>query len=135
MEPKKPAAGLLIMSSRTGRILLNKRADYMRSGGLWSTPGGISDAEDEGNLTITALREFTEEMGITLNDTDLQFVTSYSRMTSSDRLYVTFVVLIDFEFDCFVDHTETTDFGWFDVDTAFGMNIHPKLRSVLADFR
>lgn len=132
-RPKRPAAGLLLISRETGRVLLNKRAQWMAEGGKWSTPGGVADEEDA-DLRETAHREFAEEMGVWLDEDDIEYVTEY---TSFDhrRSYTVFVGTVDYEFDCYVDEKETTDFGWFDIEEAISADIHWKLRPVLRDFR
>lgn len=135
-RPKRPAAGLLLISRETGRVLLNKRADWMAEGGTWSTPGGVADEEDGGELMITAVREFGEEMGvlIELDDPDIEYITDY---TSYDhrRSYTVYVLSVDYEFDCWVDEKETVDYAWMDVEEAIAENVHWKLRPVLRDFR
>lgn len=132
--PKRPAAGLLLISRETGRVLLNKRADWMAAGGSWSTPGGVADREDQGDLRITAHREFGEEMGVWLDFNDTEYVTQY---TSYDlrRSYTVYVSTVDWEFDCFVDEHETVDYGWFTVEEALQLPLHYKLRPILLDFR
>lgn len=133
-RPKRPAAGLLLVCRETGRVLLNKRANWMKEGGTWSTPGGVADREDENDLRVTAFREFAEEMGVWLDFGDCEFVTDY---TSYDlrRSYTVYVATVDWEFDCYVDEKETVDYGWFTVEEALEENVHYLLRPVLKDFR
>ena len=133
-KAKRPAAGLLLISRETGRVLLNKRADWMAAGGYWSTPGGVADEEDSGDLRLTAHREFGEEMGVWLEFTDTEYVTEYTTYDYR-RSYTVYVATVDWEFDCFIDEDETVDYGWFTVEEALEMKVHWKLRPVLKDFR
>ena len=60
MEAKN-AAGVLFLSSKTGRVLLNLRAPYKKHNLTWSLFGGMM--EDSESPKECLLREMEEEMG------------------------------------------------------------------------
>lgn len=96
------AAGLVVIASDTGRVLMLQRAlDDDTAGGKWEFPGGKLD-EGEDPLTA-ARREFTEEVGAPAPDAD-----PVAEWTSDNGVYRGFVVQVAAEADvaCNLDHED-----------------------------
>lgn len=129
------AAGTLLLSRPTGRLLLLERAD----GQGWDQPGGMEGPEDEGDPAATATREFQEETGlppVLLDCIDSfvvrvlptgEYVTYMPRAPLRAQLaYTLFVCTFREEFEPTLSH-EHTDWGWFTPEQ-LPVNLHPGTR-------
>lgn len=65
-----PFAGLILRKNNT--VLLMKRAENAISGGMYAFPGGGIDGGE--TIATATIREAQEELGITIDVHDLQFV-------------------------------------------------------------
>lgn len=74
---------------RDGQILLTKRADHLRAGGLWAIPGGFVE-RDETTLEAV-MREVLEETGYTCEVKQLITVLDSPQRRGDDRQNVSFV--------------------------------------------
>lgn len=113
------AAGVLVASVRSGRVLLCRRS----ADGWWAMPGGhIEDGEDP---AAAAIRELDEETGIGVipGSVALLFVNR-----SPDILYLGYCAAVPHEVEPALDH-EHTAYGWFD-PWRLPVPLHPGLVGV-----
>ena len=80
------------MLDQTGRTLLQKRRSGSMHGGLWEFPGGKLEAGE--SLESALLREIQEELGISLDETQLEPVTFSSGLSSTKSGYQPIVIFL-----------------------------------------
>lgn len=95
------AAGVLVRSRLTGRVLLCRRS----ADGWWALPGGLIQEGEEPH--DAAIRELGEETGIRVGSVSLLFVTRHPSI-----LYLGYEAQIPAEVAPVLDH-EHRDWGWF----------------------
>jgi 8-oxo-dGTP pyrophosphatase MutT (NUDIX family) len=106
------AAGILVVSRSTRRVLLQRRADD----GRWDFPGGTLDATDD-SVLAGAYREFVEETGYT---GDIHVVTG--PLTTGNG-FAAFVAVVPREFISRIS-SEHTAWGWFSFEDALFFPLH-----------
>lgn len=117
-------AGVLVLSSETGRILLPYRSTKVQEPHTWGTWGGaIDDGEDAAQA---AIREMREEGGVRLNPTSMELL--YEFRDGSFR-YTTFLAIVGPEFRARLDK-ETETAKWFELDS-LPTALHFGLRAIL----
>lgn len=122
----RQGAGLIIMCSTTGRILLPLRSEQVEQPHTWGTWGGaIDDGEDP---KAAAVREMREESGIKI---DPRSVTKLFVFRKGSFTYTTFLAMVDVEFKPRLDQ-ETERAEWFAPDD-LPRPLHFGLRAVLDD--
>lgn len=122
----RQGAGLIIMCSKTGRLLLPLRSSMVEQPHTWGTWGGaIDDGEDP---KAAAVREMREESGVKI---DPRSVTKLFVFQKGTFKYTTFLALVDAEFKPRLDQ-ETERAEWFAADN-LPSPLHFGLRAVLDD--
>ena len=122
----KQGAGLIILCSSTGRVLLPLRSGSVEQPHTWGTWGGaINEGEDP---RTAALRELREEAGVKINPSTL---TKLFVFTKGTFRYTTFLAEVNSEFKPKLDW-ETERAEWFALDS-LPSPLHFGLRSVLDD--
>lgn len=98
------------------KILLVKRADQLRGGGLWAIPGGFVDRDE---TTVEAImREVLEETGYTSDVKDLLMIIDKPHRRGDDRQNVSFVYVVEPIFKVAeYDPEEVSELKWFDLYT------------------
>lgn len=125
------AGGVLIICSRTNKVLLLKRSPYVQEPETW---GMISGKIDAGETVEEAVaREVKEETGWKIDN----LIPSYV-FKKNDFTFYNFISVVDIEFTPTLDW-ENTDYGWFDLDNLpenlhFGVEIL-LLKENIKDFR
>jgi 8-oxo-dGTP pyrophosphatase MutT (NUDIX family) len=116
------AGGVLIICSRTNKVLLLKRSPYVQEPETW---GMISGKIDAGETVEEAVaREVKEETGWKIDN----LIPSYV-FKKNDFTFYNFISVVDIEFTPTLDW-ENTDYGWFDLDN-LPKNLHFGLEILL----
>lgn len=119
-------AGVLIMSSETGRLLLPYRSTKVQEPHTWGTWGGaIDEGEDAAQA---AIREMREEGGVRLNPTSMELLYEFR---DGDFRYTTFLAIVGREFRARLDK-ETESARWFELD-GLPKRLHFGLRAITED--
>lgn len=122
----KQGAGLIILCSSTGRVLLPLRSGSVEQPHTWGTWGGaINEGEDP---RTAALRELREEAGVKINPSTL---TKLFVFTKGTFRYTTFLAEVNSEFKPKLDW-ETERAEWFELDS-LPTALHFGLRAILDD--
>jgi 8-oxo-dGTP pyrophosphatase MutT (NUDIX family) len=121
------AAGVL---ARAGaQYFVAQRSLHCHQGGTWGVPGGALHS-DETPLD-GALREFAEEIGVSLSELDHEVV----HIHEHDELgwsYWTVVLELPSPFDLPTQlHWETAAAAWVTLDELAGLDLHPGFRAAL----
>lgn len=122
----KAGAGIIIMSEKTGRIMLGLRGKAQQSG-TWSYPGGAID-EDEDALKA-AVREAEEEVGL-----KAQYIKRKEKLfvfKDGEFTYTTFLFTVNDEFRGKEDR-ETPKIRWFAL-WSLPTPLHPGFKKLLDD--
>lgn len=117
-------AGLVVKAADSGRVLMTQRTPFHGDDedtyGKWEFPGGsIGEGEDP---LVAALREFTEETGLSLPDGS-HIEECYQGANSN---YVAIIVVVPNEAwttDAELLDLETMGIGWFDIDQIDGSDL------------
>jgi 8-oxo-dGTP diphosphatase len=80
---------VFIILEKDNKIFLTRRKNTGWEDGKYSLTGGHLDGNE--TATQAAVREAQEELGITIDPTDLQFVNVSHLITNSERIHFTFV--------------------------------------------
>lgn len=104
----KRGAGVIVIASSTGRILLQYRSIHIEQPHTWGNSGGgaIDDGE---NPKDAAIREFHEESGYSGK---LQIIPINVFKHSSGFRYYNFIGIVEDEFNPIMDRFETEGFKW-----------------------
>lgn len=122
----RQGAGLIIMCSATGRVLLPFRSAQVEQPHTWGTWGGAIDEGEDPKTAAT--REMREESGIRI---DPRSVTKLFVFRKGTFTYTTFLALVAEEFKPRLD-METERAEWFALDS-LPSPLHFGLRAVLDD--
>lgn len=107
----KNGVGALILSSKTGRVLLNLRAGHKSHPTCWSLWGGMMESGESPKETL--LRELSEEMGQLPTIIKLQPFDVY-RSGDGHFKYFSFVCIVADEFVP-VLNSESAGYCWLDL--------------------
>lgn len=120
------ACGCLILSSDTGRILLQQRSGTTTHPRSWGFFGGRSEGEERPVETIT--RELQEEIGLI---PDIKKFYPLYKYTSPDKKFVyhTFVVLVLEEFTPHLNN-ESDGYCWVSMNN-WPRPLHPGVKAQL----
>lgn len=77
-----------IILRKGNQILLMKRSQSIINGGLYAFPGGGVDGSE--TIAAATIRESYEELGITINTTDLKFAHAIHVKTDKNIEYIAF---------------------------------------------
>jgi len=102
---------------REGRLLLGRRPDHKRHGGLWEFPGGKVDPGESNQQAVE--RELFEELG--LSTTSVGKVLFESRDPDSTFL----IRFVDVEVAGDPSALEHSEIGWFDSDALRSLHLAP----------
>ena len=81
-----PCAAVIIKNNKNEILLVERAVDPEK--GLWDLPGGFIDLEE--SVEESVIREIKEELGLTLNLTDIKYLDSFpGRYEYSDINYYT----------------------------------------------
>lgn len=107
----------LVFAEHEGKILLTRRQPWDSDPNLWDIPGGGIDPGE--NPAQAALREFHEESGIKVADTDLKFIkTVYERKPERDFVMNLYYTEIKGQPEVVVNPEEHSEFKWVTPDEA-----------------
>ncbi len=120
----RQGAGLIIMCSKTGRILLPLRSAQVEQPHTWGTWGGAIDVGEDPKTA--AVREMREESGVRI---DPRSVTKLFVFQKGTFKYTTFLATVDVEFKPRLDQ-ETERAEWFSL-TNLPSPLHFGLSAVL----
>lgn len=113
LEKRVASSGVLIENQR-GELLVLK-ANYKEK---WSPPGGVIDAGE--TPLQAAIRETSEETGVTLDAQDLSFQSTIVRL-GPDAITYLFVFratkLLEDSYKIALDRTEIDEYDWVSADT------------------
>lgn len=107
-DQEKTGAGALIISSETGRALLNLRAPHKSHSLSWAIWGGMSEPGE--SPPITLIRELGEEMG---SVPDIKKIYPFDIFQSQDHhfVYYTYVAIVEKEFSPTLN-SESSGYAW-----------------------
>ena len=105
-------AGVIPFARDTRKFLLSLRSKEVNEPGTWGIIGGKLD-EGETNPKIAALREFTEEIVLPIDESSLELVYVYNSKEKDENnksrfTYYTFIANLDRE----IPELETKEYGW-----------------------
>ncbi len=91
----KNGVGVLIISRKTNRVLLNMRAPYKTHAMTWSLWGGMIENNEQPKDAL--LRELTEEIGFI---PDIERIYPFDIYQSKDKhfKYISFIAIVEDEF-------------------------------------
>ena len=114
-----------IIAVHQERVLLLKRALYKKFGaGQWAFP--VGKVEDGEHFSDCAIREFKEETGISLVDTNIQYLSTYYHSPEVDPTLQLEYVLYEFlSEDRPVIHIndEHSEYEWFTFNEALRLDL------------
>jgi len=127
-------AAFAVVRSRSGRVLLVRRADD----GYWELPGGRVEVGESASAAV--VREVAEEAGVPIDVTGLAGVYSdpghvlaYPHGRGTYQQIAICFHAFSAAGHTQPDHDETTDAGWFDPEQTARLAIHPAMRRRLTD--
>lgn len=123
---KNIAAGTIVISKETGRILLGRRSDDTHDSNYWSIFGGGFEEKDL-NPKNTVYREFLEETGYKLESISSKPLYVFS---TNFFEYYTYVSFFEKEFVPKLN-SEHSDYGWFTLDDLDNENVHYGFKELL----
>ena len=133
------AAGLLLRApgpDGSAAVLLQHRAPWSHQGGTWGLPGGARDRHE--TVEEAAVREATEEAGLTAELLTVRTTVVTATATGSDWTYTT-VIADAPEQLVTVANRESSELRWVAEDEVTDLPLHPgfaaswpQLRSVTA---
>ena len=105
-------AGVIPFAHDTQKFLLSLRSKEVNEPGTWGVIGGKLD-EGETNPKVAALREFREEIGLPLDENNLELIYVYNSKEKTENgksafTYYTFIANMDNE----LPELETKQYGW-----------------------
>lgn len=102
MKNRLPVGVSILLTNEVRQVLLAKRDPSVPAGGLWSTPGGRVEADE--NIFQAAIRELKEETGLTVEQDDLTLVAVREKFSYGDH-YIMFY----FHTDTYVGDVQDTE--------------------------
>lgn len=126
------ASGILFVTPQKSMLLL-RRSDDVLHPGTWGIPGGAIPEVDgafESSSFENALNEASEELGIGVVPHFKLLGSAVMQDENSDFTYETFVGLVKRGFEPRLNW-EHDDWGWFSVDEARHLDLHPGFRDLL----
>ena len=115
LEPL-PAASLILLRDSPLEVLMlrrNARASFVPD--FWVFPGGMVEAEDGGDLRVTAIRETREETGVVIDDpSQLVWTSRWITPAGVPKRFDTYFYLakIARDVEVTIDGTEVVDSRW-----------------------
>ncbi len=105
---------VFIILEKDGKVFLTRRQNTGWEDGKYSLTGGHLDGEETAKQA--AIREAKEELGVTIDPNDVQFVNVSHLITNSERIHFTFIAK-SWEGEPRNNEPEKADDGqWFDID-------------------
>lgn len=104
----------LVINETQDKLLLEKRAEHLISGGKWCLPGGFLERDETTRQAIK--REIKEETGYEVSKIDLFRINDKPDRAGEDRQNVTFVFLATALEKTGVKDDETEQTRWFGFD-------------------
>ena len=106
-------SAVIINPDQTGKVLLAKRAAFLKNPGKWCLPGGYLDRDETTSEGVC--REVFEETGYKVKIVSLLRLIDQPTRPKEDRQNVEFAYIVEV-----VGHTgqidkETTELKWFDI--------------------
>jgi ADP-ribose pyrophosphatase YjhB (NUDIX family) len=126
VKPKTIGAGILMIDSETGDVLLGRRSFKGAHPNTWSPFGGTFEVSD-GHPKNTAKREFEEESGMS----SPYKISKTPFFTNDDNhlIFHTYLGIVDGKFMVSING-ESLGYGWFQVDKV-PQNLLPGFRQML----
>jgi 8-oxo-dGTP pyrophosphatase MutT (NUDIX family) len=120
------AAGCLVYSLSTGRLLVAHRSEGVLEPNTWGTWGGACDQDE--TPADTVLRELLEECGLTSEGVEL--IPSFVFEHASGFRYHNFFAVVEYEFEPELNW-ESQGYDWFDPEL-LPSPLHPGLEAFLS---
>lgn len=123
------AVGAIIMSARTGRVMLNLRSDSVTYSNYWGFVGGkIEDGED---VEVALHREIFEELGILLPVNVPKYQIDIFTTRNQKFNYYSYLVIVPEEFVP-VLNSESKGYSWVEFGS-WPKPLHPGAKSTLTN--
>jgi len=121
-------AGCLLVSMKTGKILIPKRSALVLEPGTWGVFGGAVDPEENEKQAVA--REVHEEAGKKIDPSSLEVLYTYTDESKGFK-YTTYVGIVSDEF-LPVLNWESSDAHWFEFGN-WPSPLHYGLEEILTD--
>lgn len=128
-ERFKPLVAVHLFLFKKERVLLARRFNTGYEDGKYSVPAGHIDGGE--TITQAIIREAKEEVGITLNKTDLEVVHVMHRLSADDERVDFFVIAAGWKGEPEIKEPDKCDqLGWFSSDK-LPQNMVPYVQAAL----
>ncbi len=107
-------SAIILHEQQKGKVLLAKRASFLKNGGLWCLPGGYLDRDETTEEGIR--REVFEETGYRVKPLHLVRLIDLPSRPKEDRQNVEFSYVVKAIHKEKSMDKETTEIQWFDFD-------------------
>jgi 8-oxo-dGTP pyrophosphatase MutT (NUDIX family) len=124
----KKGAGCLLVSMKTGRILIPKRSSLVLEPGTWGVFGGAIDPDE--NEKQAVCREVHEEAGRKIDPSSLNVLYTFTDESKGFK-YTTYVGTVEDEFLPILNW-ESSDAHWFEFGN-WPSPLHYGLKEILTD--
>lgn len=124
----KQGAGCLLVSLRTGKVLIPRRSALVLEPGTWGVFGGAIDPDENERQAVA--REVDEEAGHKINPKSLEVLYTYADK-DKDFKYTTYIGVVDDEFVPILNW-ESSDAHWFEFGN-WPSPLHYGLEKILTD--
>lgn len=124
----KQGAGALVLSRKTGRLLIQQRSELVLEPLTWGTWGGAVDPEES---PVEALIRELKEEGVLLDPKGSDVYPAFVFRHPSGFTYHNFIVVVDDEFDPMITD-ETHAYQWT-TEASLPTPLHPGLSLLLSD--
>jgi len=108
-------SAVIIDAQQPGKVLLAKRAAFLKNPGKWCLPGGYLDRDETTSEGVC--REVFEETGYTVKIVLLLRLIDQPTRPKEDRQNVEFSYIVEVVGQPGRMDKETTELRWFDLDT------------------